>query len=129
MNETTLLLAQILGPTLAILGLGMVLNQKHYRKMFKTVGSNDFDMFLAPLFMISIGMLLVMKHFVWGSLTEVLVSLVGLGMLLKGAFLALFPETFRSYAKAVFARDEMLMFGGVIWLVFGAYLTWAGFLA
>ncbi len=129
MNETTLFLAQIMGPTLGLLGLGMLLNPRHYGKIFKTVGSEDFDMFLMPMLMISLGVVLVMKHFLWSNLAEVLVSLIGLGMLIKGAVLALFPKLYKSYVKTVFAKDSMISFAGVVWLALGASLTWAGFLA
>lgn len=129
MNETTLFLAQVMGPTLALLGLGMLFNQKYYGKIFRTIGSEDFDMFLTPMILISLGVVLIMKHFLWGSLAEVFVSLMGLGMLVKGAVLAILPKVYQSYVKFVFAKDSMMAFAGLIWIVLGAYLTWFGFLA
>lgn len=129
MNETTLFLAQIMGPTLALLGLGMLINPRHYQKIYKTIGSEDFGMFLTPMLLISVGMVLVIKHFFWENLAEILVSLMGLGMLVKGAVLAVFPKLYKWYVQSVFAKENMAMIAGLIWAVLGAYLTWFGFLA
>lgn len=131
MNEITIFLAQIMGPTLGLLGLGMILNPKFYGKVFKTIGSEDFDMFLTPMIMIAAGVVLVMKHFLWGSFTEILVSIIGLGALVKGGLLAVAPKAYKTYVNFVFKKSSgvVITFAGILWIAGGAWLSWVGFLA
>lgn len=129
MNEMTLFLAQVMGPTLTLIGLGIIFNRSFYGQVFKTVGKVDFDMLLTPMIMIPLGIILVMKHFLWGSFPEILISIIGLGILIKGAFLAIVPTGYKSYINFVFTKKIVVPFAGIIWIAGGLYLSWIGFLA
>jgi len=126
MNEMTLFLAQIFGPVLGFVALGMLLNQGFYMKAFKDFSKEGFSFVVTVMAMIAIGVVLVMKHFMWGSVAEVLVSVIGLGFLIKGIMLAVMPKVFDDLIKKIFTKG-LLMFAGGLWLVGGAYLTWVGF--
>lgn len=128
MNETTLLLAKIIGPTMLAFGLGIVLNAKYYEKAFEKSEKNRFGVMMIAMIMMVAGTVVVMKHFLWTSLTEVIVSLVGLGMLVKGAFLAVFPKLYQSIVDSLLSR-KLIYFGGAIWILAGAYLLRVGFLS
>ncbi|MBN2087803.1 hypothetical protein JW758_05635 [Candidatus Peregrinibacteria bacterium] len=128
MNDITIFLAQIFGPVLGFVGLGILLNQGFYMKAFKDLTKESFGLVMNNMAMIAIGVVLVMKHFLWGSLPEVLISLVGLAFLVKGALLAIMPKAFDSFIKSVLSK-ELMMFAGGLWLVGGAYLSYVGFMA
>lgn len=127
MNETTLMLARIFGPTLGIVGLGMLLNSKFYTKAFKDFGKERFSLVMTTMAMIAIGVVLVTRHFLWDSFPAVLVSIIGLGFLVKGAFLAVLPTAFNKWIDWILS-GKILIFAGGLWLVGGAYLSWVGFL-
>lgn len=128
MSEMTIFLAQIIGPTLGLIGLGMLLNPKFYAKIVKSFGSEEnFDMMVTPMLMIAVGVVMVMKHFVWTSFPEGLISLIGLAMLIKGGMMALMPTVFKSIVRALPIKG-MLMVGGLFWLAGGAYLSYVGFM-
>lgn len=126
MNDTTLFLAQLMGPTLAFIGLGIFLNRGFYKKVFNAMGAEDFDMLLTPMLMIPIGVLMVSKHFLWGSFPEILISIVGLAILFKGAMIALMPTAFKGLIKSLLSNG-LMAFAGLLWLVGGGYLSWVGF--
>jgi hypothetical protein len=128
MNETTLFLAQIFGPVLGFVGLGILINQSFYMKAFKDFSKEGFGFVTAVMAMIAIGIVLVTKHFLWGSLPEVLVSLIGLAFLFKGTLLAVMPKAFDDLVKLILSK-KLMMFAGGLWLVGGAYLSYVGFLA
>ena len=127
MNEMTLFLAQIFGPVLGLVGLGILINQDFYSKAFKDFNKEGFSFVAIVMSMIAVGVVLVLKHFLWGSLSEVLVSLIGLGFLVKGAMLALMPKAFNGIVNRVYSKG-LLKFAGLLWLVGGGYLSWVGFL-
>jgi len=128
MNETTLFLAQIIGPTLFFTGLGILLHPKFYEKVFKAMGETDFDTLLTPMIMIPIGIVMVLKHFLWNSLPEVLVSIVGLGILIKGILFAVMPTMFKSMIRSILTKG-LITFASLLWIAGGAYLCWVGFWA
>lgn len=127
MNEATLMLARILGPTLGIVGLGILWNGNFYMKAFKDFGKERFSLVMTTMAMIAIGLVLTMNHFLWGSFTEILVSIIALGFLVKGSFLALMPSVFDKWVHWLIS-SKLLMVGGVLWVLGGGYLTWVGFL-
>jgi hypothetical protein len=126
MNETTLFLAQIIGPTLGLLGLGMLLHSKFYLKVMKDVFEPKGAYLITNMAMLVAGMAMVTKHCFWGSLPEVLITLVGWGILIKGIIGALAPKAFSNLINSI-ATSGVLSFGAYIWIIGGGYLTWLGF--
>ena len=94
MNDMTLFLAQIFGPVLGLVGLGILVSRDVYFKAFKDFKNITFGTVLMNMAMIALGVVLVMKHFLWGSVPEVLISVVALAFLFKGVMLAVFPKYF-----------------------------------
>ena len=128
MNEITVFLAQIFGPVLGLVGLGILMNQSFYMKAFKDFNKEGFSFVVTVMAMISIGIVLVTRHFLWGSFPEVLVSAVALAFLIKGATLAIMPKAFDGWIQSILSK-KLLMFAGGIWVVGGAYLSYIGFWA
>lgn len=128
MNETTLFLVQVMGPIFAIVGLGIILNSHNLAKAFKDLNKEPFALFMASMAMIALGMAIVLKHFLWGSLPEVLVSIVGLAILVKGVMLAIMPNAFNKLIDSILS-PLLARAGGVIWLIGGTYFCYIGFVA
>lgn len=128
MNETTLFLAQIIGPTMAIIGLGMLGNSKYYMRVFKNFEKESFALMMFVMAMLVAGIALLAKHFMWGSLAEGIITIVGLGMVIKSVLLAMAPKAFEKLVDAL-VKPATLYFGGAVWLIAGAYLVWVGFVA
>ena len=126
MNNTTLFLAQIMGPTLAAFGLGILLSPKYYLKLYKSLERESLALMLFTMVALSAGTALVVKHFLWGSLTEILISIVGLAMLVKGILFAVIPKTLINLTQPM-TSTGLLRFGGTLWLLAGGYLCWVGF--
>ncbi len=128
MNEMTLFLAQIFGPVLGLTGLGILLNPDFYEKAFKDFSKESFSLVAISMSMIAVGVVLVTKHFMWGSLAEGFVSFIGLGFLIKGVLLTVMPKAFDGLVKSLYSKN-LIRFAGGLWLVAGAYLAYVGFLA
>ncbi len=128
MNDTTLFLAQIMGPTLAAFGLGIIFSPKHYSDIYKNMEKAALTLMFMTMTMIVAGMAVVLKHFMWGSFAEIVVTVVGLAMLIKGIMFAIMPNTLLKLTKTV-VSNGLIQFGGILWLLGGGYLCWVGFLA
>ena len=126
MTETGIFLAQIMGPTLVILGLGIVLNSKYYLSLYKDFKKEPLALMILAIALISLGIAILLKHFIWISLADSLVSIVGLALLFKGIFLAIAPKAFQKLSEAIVFKN-ILILGGVIWMLAGSYLTWLAY--
>ncbi len=127
MSDMTLLLVQILGPVFGLLGLGFLINSKFYFKVYRDLEKETFAVMAVTMAMIALGIVFVTNHWLWGSLPEVLVSIIGLGFLIKGAFLALLPKTLEEILDKLLS-PTIFTVGGFIWLIGGIYFTWVGFI-
>ena len=128
MNETTLLVVQLAGPILLALGLGFLLNQKMYMKVYSGFGKNPFMVVLAGMMSMVMGILIVMNHNLWSTPLEVIVSILGWGALVKGAAFMVIPTFYEKMGK-IFTNKSFFTIVSLIAIVLGGYLSWVGFFA
>lgn len=126
MNETTILLARIMGTTLCLTGLGMVLNAKFYFEIFKDLKDIKLEIFTFGMGVIALGIAVVVNHPFWDSIPAVIINIVGIAMLVKGSFFAILPKMMFRLTEAILS-PALLMIGGILWVIGGAYLMWVGF--
>lgn len=126
MNETTLFLAQILGPVFSIMGLGMIANSEFYFQMYSSLNERKFEMMIFAMAMIPIGIAMLLKHFLWGNLPEIIVSFLGLVIFIKGLFMGVLPKFIIKLTDNILSKT-LLMIGGTIWIIFGVYLIWVSY--
>jgi len=129
--ETTLLLAKLIGPILLLLGLSFLMNKNFHMEWFKRLEKDGTWMFFWAIIETSAGLALVLHHNVWGSLPEVLVTLMGWGMLLEGAPVLLGGRKYVQMIMGLFHKSVagMLNLSILLGLAAGGYLTWFGYFA
>jgi hypothetical protein len=104
----------------------------HKEAMLETLTALVHDrplMFIVGVFMVFAGVAMVLVHNVWsGAALPIVVTLIGWGMLLKGAlFLILPPNTAAIFYMVTLHYAEWFYVYAGISLVLGAYLSHAGF--
>lgn len=125
--DITVYLAQIWGVMIFAIGLGVIINRDHYIQLYRDLKKEGMAVLVFAMLAIILGMIHVGAHNVWGSLSEVIVSLFGWGLLIKGIMLAVYPK-FADKAGSWVSRTEVMNYAGGAMLVIGAYLSWVGFL-
>lgn len=88
----TVCIARILSAYLIVTGMGFLLSPDYYSNMMQTKGSDPILINLSGMTHFLAGMTIVVLHFKWRKVLEILVSLLGLFFLAKGAFLIAMPE-------------------------------------
>lgn len=126
MNETTLYLAQLVGPIYLVLGLGLLVGGKYYAKVYDNLGKDVMAYLLAGMASMAIGLAMVLAHNLWGTLLEILVSLFGWAALVKGVLILLVPKSFTDLAKSLFS-PAFLTFGGLVAVVWGGYMSYMAY--
>lgn len=128
MNSTTELMLQLIGPAFLLFGAGMFLNQKYYLKAIIDLKENRFLIFFAAFINLVVGPAILIHHWMWGSLAEVVVTLFGISATIKGAHIVLAPKSWIKMAEGL-VTENMLRYGSVAVIVIGVLVTYAGYFA
>lgn len=128
MNDTTLLVSQLAGPTMMVFALGMFMNKKHFIKAMKSLDKEPLFIVITGAISMVVGLAIVLNHNVWSTAPEVIVSLIGWLSVVKGAWHVLFPDALVKFVKKL-ANEGFLNFDGLLALALGGYMSWWAFLA
>lgn len=126
--DLTLLLAQIWGPVLVAVSLGMFVSPAYYRKIYRNLEKDTLAVFSFGMFTMALGVLHIQLHSHWNTLPEVIISLLGWGLALKGTVFIITPK-FVDKSGDWWANKHLIPLAGVAIFLIGIYLVWLGFFA
>ncbi len=126
--STSIFLARLMGPVMLLAGIGILINQKHYRAM-----ATQFVKSLPLFYMISIigmvaGTAVVLFHNLWVADWRVLITLLAWAHLLRGAFSLIAPEPAMDFGARSLRNPNTIMISALVACVIGAILVYFGYL-
>ncbi|KND51852.1 MAG: hypothetical protein ABA06_01165 [Parcubacteria bacterium C7867-001] len=124
---TTLVLAQIWGPVLLAVGIGMFVSRAQYQKVYRDIAEEPLAALTFGVFASVIGIMQVLAYSVWDTFIGAILTLLGWGALLKGLVFIMFPAYVAKTSQA-FAKIKATPLAAALVTVLGAYLAWYGFL-
>ncbi len=125
--EISLLLAQVMGLYLLLEGIVILARQKFVVNIVNDLSNNKALMFVTGAMVFILGLLVVLNHNVWEASWQVIPTLIGWGMIIKGITIFFIPNIVLSLAKKFAKNRNLAVFAGVIAIAFGAYLVYVGF--
>jgi len=125
--QTSLYLAKLIGPTLIVIGIGMLINRDGYRDMAREFLGSRALIYLAGLFAFVPGLAMVLAHNVWAADWRVIITILGWLALIGGAFRILFPQEVTRIGNRVIANPSTMLIGGGVTLLLGAILSFYGY--
>jgi len=130
MNETTLFLSRLIGPTILLIGISFAIHHKFYIDWFKKFKEREPLLFFTELIEIIAGLAIILSHNLWTSVPEIIISVIGYGMVLEGALVLLVGKPWVNLAVRLFSRTTFLFVFSLLLTVLtlvGGYLTWIGY--
>ncbi len=125
--DISIFFAQVLGIVLLIAGISLVANRKMANEAIEEMLRNKGVLWMAGFTGIVIGSVFVALNNVWSSGLTLLITIIGWLILLKGAFILIFPNAAVSlYRKC--NKGNMLLWGGLAAIVLGLVLLDLGFM-
>lgn len=124
--EVSVFIAQILGVVYVVIGLGLLINQDYYMKMYKEMVKSSSYIFLAAALALILGIVLVLIHNFWVGSWEVIITIFAWISLVKGVLLLLFPASMMKLNMSLVSRG-MLVAGGLFSLILGIVLGYFGY--
>ena len=126
--DLTTFLAQLWGPVILAAGIGVFLNGAYYVKIDRDIEKGPLALLMFGLFGMTAGIAQILFHNAWGTIPGIVVSLLGWGLLIKGAVFIVAPR-FVDKTGDMWAKKSLVPVSGTLMLVIGAYLSWIGYFA
>jgi hypothetical protein len=124
MNATTMFLSQLIGPFAIVGGLMILFNKPMVDKVLKSMDKEPLGVLIAGYASLVISLAILLKHNLWVSPAEIIISLIGWIGLVKGLLLMLATDKVLAFSKNM---TDKLMIGGVVWLLIGGYLSYVAY--
>lgn len=122
----TIFLAQIWGPIILTVGLGIFLSHSFYIRIYRDLEKETLSVLLFGMLAMMLGIAHVQVHNLWDTLPQVVVSILGWGLLVKGIVFTALPKVADMGGKVV-ARFKLVSSAGIFMLLIGVYLSWFGY--
>ncbi len=126
--ETSLFLAQLIGPVLIVIGVGLLLKKTEFREMATDFLSSRALIFVSGLLTLVTGLAIVLTHNVWEFNWPVIITILGWLSVFGGVFRILFPDSVQSVGTSMLDKPAMMTVSGVIQIVLGLWLSYVGYM-
>lgn len=90
--ETTRKIGKIVAVYFIVTGVGFLVSSDYYAHMISHKGTDPVLINLSGMVHFFIGMTILVNHFLWKNVFQIIVSLLGFMFLLKGVFLIALPQ-------------------------------------
>lgn len=120
--DITTFLAQLWGPTILAVGLGVFINRSYYIKIYRDLERSPLAVLVFGMVAMTAGIAHVHFHNVWDTLPHIVVSFLGWGLLIKGALFLIVPK-FVDQAGDGWVNLKLIPLAGGLMLLIGGYLT------
>ena len=124
---TSIFLAKLIGPLLAAIGLGMLLNQGVYQAVAVEALRSVALIYLSGLLVLVGGLAIVMVHNVWTADWRIIITILGWLGVISGFVRIVFPQLTQSVGAAVIPRPVVFIIAALAVLVLGGILSFKGY--
>ena len=124
---TSIYLARLIGPVMLAVGLGLALNPATFRTIADEFAKSSALILLSGLLMMPAGLAILLSHRVIGADWRMLITLIGLALLVIGAWRIVAPDWAAGVARHLMPREGTMKVAAAAWLILGAILTIAGY--
>ena len=125
--NTSIIISQILGITFTVMGVSLLVNKKETTSFIDEVMRNKAVMWVLGFITTTLGATIGVFNNIWTSGLELFITIIGWLTLIKGITILVFPNFSASYYKKV-NKENMLVIGGLIIVILGLILLYAGFM-
>lgn len=126
--DVTLFLAQLWGPALIAVGLGLFISRSYYMRLYRDIEKEPLAMLTFSMLAITAGVTQIIFHNTWNTFLQGLISFLGWATFVKGAAFAIAPQWVDKTSQFA-AKSGLAMVSGVLVLACGTYLCYVGYLA
>jgi hypothetical protein len=124
-----ILIARLIGPLFAALGLGLLLNATFYAAAVGEGAHSPVLIAIAGMATLVAGIAILNAYRAWTADWRVLVTVIGWIFIIAGLIRLILPTLAETLAPAVYSGPAALMVAGVVVLIVGGILSFEGYRA
>ncbi len=125
--QSSLVIAQILGPMYVIVAVGLLVNAPTYQRIFEELFESPALAYLGSLLALIFGLVILAFHHAWSTDWTLIVTLIGWLALIKGSLLAVCPGAVIRLSRPLMAKSARLRTWAAVPLVLGLFLSLKGY--
>jgi hypothetical protein len=125
--QTSVFLARLIGPVMALVGISLLMNETAFRKMAMEFLRSPALIFFSGMILMPAGLAVVLNHNVWVLNWPLIITLLGWIAVISGALRVFAPDRALKIGKKAIASKEITTTAAAFWLVIGAVLCYFGF--
>lgn len=126
MESITIFLAQLWGPAMLAVGVGIFVSKDYYIKIYRDIEKEPLALLLFGFVGVAASIAHIQAHNVWGTLPEIIISFFGWALLAKALVFLIKPRLADQWGNYVSAA-KMVPAATITAIVLGGYLTWVGY--
>lgn len=127
--QTSIYLAKLMGPVIAVAGLGFLVNRPAVIAMAEDFVNSRSMIFMSGIFALIGGLAIVNTHNVWVADWPVIITIFGWLAIVGGIVRMTMPELTRSIASKMMGYTQFLTVEAILLIALGAWLSYVGYLA
>ncbi len=107
-------------------GLGFFLSTKYYKRIYRDLEKDSFAVLFFGMFAMAAGIAYILAHNKWDTAPEIVVSLIGWSLLVKGIVCVAIPSVADRGADWA-VSSKLIPVAGLGSLILGGYLSYVGY--
>jgi len=120
-------IARLTGPSLLVIGVGVLLNEANYAAMIAEAAHSPTLIYLSGLLTLPLGLAILNVHRAWTADWRVVVTVLGWLLAISGVIRIVLPQFTATAATALYSTSAGLMVFAVVMFVLGGYLSFEGY--
>lgn len=126
--DNSVLLAKLIGPYIALVGIGLLFNRKAFRMVMEDFPKNSALVFITGLLTFVAGLSILLFHNLWVKDWRVIITVFGWIALIKGVFLIALPGSLVKITNKYLENFKLVLIPWVIMLLVGIFLIVKGYI-
>ena len=126
--QTSIYLAKLIGPVVAVAGLGFLLNREAFLRFANDFISNSGFIMMSGFPALLAGLAIVNAHNVWVADWPVVITLLGWAAVIGGILRITLPGVVRTIATAMLGASSFIIVEAIILIGLGGWLSYAGYI-
>lgn len=124
--EISIFLAKVIGVYLIVIGLLVLMIQKDFIVVISQIKEKA-DFIIFGFIITLLGLLMLVSHNLWNNAHQVVISIIGWVVFIKGLIILFFPRKFFDDLIVLVNKPIFYNLGGIISILIGLWLTYFGF--
>jgi hypothetical protein len=125
--QTSLFIAKLIGPVLVVIGAGMLISPRGYRRTAQEFLDSRPLIYIAGLLALVPGLAIVLAHNLWTADWRIMVTLFGWLAVIGGAMRLLLPRQVMRIGKSMVSRPAAMTGAAIVVVALGVIFSFFGY--